>query len=104
MKVILTLNQTLQQMQCNDDSKMRGKMSNHHLINMHFKLQANKKMSSIGSACCNPSDLEDRIREWHKDRSPPKEVACSLWCLHRPYGHVKPPLGDDMALGVEQGP
>ena len=60
--------------------------------------------SGIGSACCNPSDWEDGIRGWHEDGSPPKEVARSLWCLHQPYGHVKPPLGDDMALGVEQGP
>ena len=37
---------------------------------------------------------------WQKVGSPPKEVAHSLWCLHYPYGHVKPPLGDGMALGV----
>ena len=57
-------------------------------------------LSGIGSACCNPSDWGDGIRGWLEDGSPPKEVARSLWCLHQPYGHVKPPLGDGMALGV----
>ena len=45
-------------------------------------------------------ELEDGIRGWLEDGLPPKEVARSLWCLHQPYGHVKPPLGDGMALGV----
>ena len=57
-------------------------------------------LSGIGSACCNPSVWGDGIRGWLEDGSPPKEVARSLWCLHQPYGHVKPPLGDGMALGV----
>ena len=57
-------------------------------------------VSGIGSACCNPSVWGDGIRGWLEDGSPPKEVARSLWCLHQPYGHVKPPLGDGMALGV----
>ena len=56
--------------------------------------------SGIGSACCNPSDWGDGIRGWLEDGSPPKEVARSLWCLHQPHGHVKPPLGDGMTLGV----
>ena len=59
-----------------------------------------KWLSGIGSACCNPSVWGDGIRGWLEDGSPPKEVARSLWCLHQPYGHVKPPLGDGMALGV----
>ena len=57
------------------------------------------RSSGIGSACCNPSVWGDGIRGWLEDGSPPKEVARSLWCLHQPYGHVKPPLGDGMALG-----
>ena len=61
-------------------------------------------LSGIGSACCNQSNWEDGIRGWHEDESPPKEVARSFWCLHHPYGHVKHPLGNDMALGLGQGP
>ena len=46
--MILTLNKALQQMQCYDDSKIRGKMSNHHLVNMHFKLQASTCTKLLG--------------------------------------------------------